>query len=189
MDDNGSKATKLKVTVFAGDGIGTEVTDQALEVLRVIEKQFGPKFTFQPELAGGGSIDAHGVALTDAALRSAKESDAVLLGAVGGPKWDDPKATVRPEQALLRSARSWAIRQPRAAGGRTCFTPRPQAEVIDGVDLLVVRELTGGIYFGKPSERRAGPGPRGRRHAHLHRGRDGPPHAGAFELARSAGRS
>ncbi|MBI3303523.1 MAG: hypothetical protein HYZ72_15780 [Deltaproteobacteria bacterium] len=85
-----------KVAVFAGDGIGPEVVGEALEVLKVVEKRFGLSFICEHALAGGCSIDAHGVALTDSALRVATESDAVLLGAVGGPKWDDPKSSVRP---------------------------------------------------------------------------------------------
>jgi 3-isopropylmalate dehydrogenase len=90
-----------KIAVFAGDGIGTEVMEEALQALKIVEKKFGLSFDCEKALAGGCSIDAHGVALTDSALRVARESDAVLLGAVGGPKWDDPKSTVRPEQAIL----------------------------------------------------------------------------------------
>ena len=150
---------EYKVTVFAGDGIGTEVTDQALEVLRVVGKRFGLGFTFRPELAGGCSIDAHGVALTDSALRAAREADAVLLGAVGGPKWDDPKSKVRPEQAILGLRKElglFANLRPIQVNRHLVNSSTLKPEVIDGVDLLVVRELTGGVYYGKPSERRAG---------------------------------
>ena len=87
-----------KIAVFAGDGIGPEVIGEALETLTLVEKRFGLNLACEQALAGGCSIDAHGVALTDSALRIATESDAVLLGAVGGPKWDDPQSAVRPRR-------------------------------------------------------------------------------------------
>src|SRR5262249_51111803 len=148
-----------KVAVFAGDGIGPEVIGEALEVLKVVEKRFGLRFTCEAALAGGCSIDAHGVALTDSALRLAKESDAVLLGAVGGPKWDDPKSTVRPEQAILGLRKElglFANLRPIQVNRHLLNSSTLKPEVLDGVDLIVVRELTGGVYYGKPSERRTG---------------------------------
>jgi 3-isopropylmalate dehydrogenase len=148
-----------KVAVFAGDGIGTEVIAEALEVLKVVEKRFSLSFTCEQALAGGCSIDAHGVALTDSALRVAKESDAVLLGAVGGPKWDDPKSTVRPEQAILglrKDLSLFANLRPIQVSRHLINSSTLKPEVLQGVDLIVVRELTGGVYYGKPSERRMG---------------------------------
>ena len=148
-----------KVAVFAGDGIGTEVTAEALEVLKVVEKRFGLSFACEKALAGGCSIDAHGVALTDSALRVAKESDAVLLGAVGGPKWDDPKSTVRPEQAILglrKELSLFANLRPIQVNRHLVNSSTLKPEVLQGVDLIVVRELTGGVYYGRPSERRMG---------------------------------
>lgn len=148
-----------KVAVFAGDGIGPEVVGEALEVLKVVEQRFGLSFTYEHALAGGCSIDAHGVALTDSALRLATESDAVLLGAVGGPKWDDPKASVRPEQAILGLRKElglFANLRPVQVNRHLLSASTLKPEVLDGVDLVVVRELTGGVYYGQPSERRVG---------------------------------
>jgi 3-isopropylmalate dehydrogenase len=148
-----------KVAVFAGDGIGPEVIDEALEVLKVAEKRFGLSFACERALAGGCSIDAHGVALTDSALRVAKESDAVLLGAVGGPKWDDPKSSVRPEQAILGLRKElglFANLRPVQVNRHLVNASTLKPEVLEGVDLVVVRELTGGVYYGRPSERRTG---------------------------------
>ena len=149
-----------KVAVFAGDGVGPEVMGEATEVLKIIGPRFGLDFTFEPALAGGCSIDAHGVALTDSALRVAKESDAVLLGAVGGPKWDDPKSTVRPEQAILGLRKElglFANLRPIQVNPHLVHASTLKPEVLEGVDLMVVRELTGGVYYGRPSERRVGP--------------------------------
>ena len=109
--------------------------------------------------AGGCSIDEHGAALTDSALRLAKESDAVLLGAVGGPKWDDPKASVRPEQAILGLRKElglFANLRPVQVNRHLLHASTLKPEVLAGVDLMIVRELTGGVYYGRPSERRTG---------------------------------
>lgn len=148
-----------KIAVFAGDGIGPEVIGETLEVLKVVEKRFGLSFSCEEALAGGCSIDAHGVALTDSALRVAKDSDAVLLGAVGGPKWDDPKSSVRPEQAILGLRKElglYANLRPLHVNKHLIHASTLKPEVLEGVDLIVVRELTGGVYYGRPSERRTG---------------------------------
>ena len=110
-------------------------------------------------MAGGCSIDEHGQALTDSALRVAHAGDAVLLGAVGGPKWDDPKAQVRPEQAILGLRKElglFANLRPVQVNRHLVHASTLKPEVLDGVDLMVVRELTGGVYYGRPSERRDG---------------------------------
>jgi 3-isopropylmalate dehydrogenase len=149
-----------KIAVFAGDGIGTEVMEEALQALKIVEQKFGLSFNCEKALAGGCSIDAHGAALTDSALRVARESDAVLLGAVGGPKWDDPKSTVRPEQAILGLRKElglYANLRPIQLNRHLINSSTLKPEVLEGVDLIVVRELTGGVYYGKPSERRTGP--------------------------------
>ena len=147
------------VAVFAGDGIGPEVMAEAVEVLKLIGPRFDLDFTFELALAGGCSIDEHGHALTDAALRVAHAGDAVLLGAVGGPKWDDPKAQVRPEQAILGLRKElglFANLRPVQVNRHLVHASTLKPEVLDGVDLMVVRELTGGVYYGRPSERRDG---------------------------------
>lgn len=147
------------VAVFAGDGIGPEVMGEAVEVLKLIGPRFDLDFTFEPALAGGCSIDEHGQALTDSALRVARAGDAVLLGAVGGPKWDDPKAQVRPEQAILGLRKElglFANLRPVQVNRHLVHASTLKPEVLDGVDLMVVRELTGGVYYGRPSERRDG---------------------------------
>ena len=147
------------VAVFAGDGIGPEVMAEAVEVLKLVGPRFDLDFTFEPALAGGCSIDEHGRALTDAALRVAHAGDAVLLGAVGGPKWDDPKAQVRPEQAILGLRKElglFANLRPVQVNRDLVHASTLKPEVLDGVDLMVVRELTGGVYYGRPSERRDG---------------------------------
>ena len=97
-----------KIAVFAGDGIGPEVIGEALETLTLVEKRFGLSLACEQALAGGCSIDAHGVALTDSALRVATESDAVLLGAVGGPKWDDRSLRSGPSRPSWGCAKSLA---------------------------------------------------------------------------------
>lgn len=138
-----------KVLVLPGDGIGPEIVREALKVLRPL----GDRFSFEEALVGGASIDAYGVPIKEEVLDLAKKSDAVLLGAVGGPKWEDLDYSVRPERALL------ALRKELGAFGNLrpakVFSPLIDAsplkrEVIEGIDLLVVRELTGGIYFGEP---------------------------------------
>src|SRR5918998_3412069 len=92
---------EYRLAVLAGDGIGPEVVAEAVKILRAIESAGDHKFTLTDDLVGGASIDAHGTALRPETIKLAKRSDAVLFGAVGGPKWDDPKAPVRPEQAIL----------------------------------------------------------------------------------------
>ena len=148
------------IAVFGGDGIGPEVMGEAIRVLEIVGSRFGIAFSFELALAGGCSIDEHGVALTDSALRLAKESDAVLLGAVGGPKWDDPNASVRPEQAILGLRKELALfanLRPVQVNRHLLHASTLKPEVLEGVDLMVVRELTGGVYYGRPSERRTGP--------------------------------
>jgi 3-isopropylmalate dehydrogenase len=148
------------IAVFPGDGIGPEVTSQARTVLTLCAERFALRLDFQEAVIGGAAIDRHGSALPDASLALARASDAVLLGAVGGPKWDNPQSAVRPEQALLglrRNLELFANLRPIVAHPALLGAAPLKRELLEGVDILFVRELTGGVYFGQPSERRAGP--------------------------------
>lgn len=143
-----------KICVFPGDGIGPEVVSEALSVLSTIEEAHGTRlFECEEDLLGGASYDVHGVPMTDAALRLAASSDAVLLGAVGGPKWDPLPFGVRPERALLGLRKSlglFANLRPAKVYGPLLDASPLRPELVAGIDLMVVRELTGGIYFGEP---------------------------------------
>ena len=140
------------VVLLPGDGIGPDVTACARQVLQTVADQYGHRFTFTEELMGGAAIDACGDPLPPATIDSCRSSDAVFLGAVGGPKWSDPNAAVRPEQGLLK-LRSvlgvYANLRPVKIYDELAGASPLKPEILVGVDLLVVRELTGGIYFGK----------------------------------------
>ncbi|MEM1184245.1 MAG: 3-isopropylmalate dehydrogenase [Planctomycetota bacterium] len=141
---------KATIVVLDGDGVGPEVSAEAVKALRVIGEVFGHAFAFDHRLIGGAAIDATGEALPEATLGACKGSDAVLLGAVGGPKWDG--GTVRPEQGLLDLRRELGvfsnIRPVKAHAALAERSPL-RADLVGAVDLVVVRELTGGVYFGR----------------------------------------
>lgn len=147
---------KAHIITLPGDGIGPEVTAAAVEVLQLVAAQFGHNFTFEEHLVGGCAIDASGTALSDEALAACKSACAVLLGAVGGPKWDNPLAAVRPEQGLLRLRKEMGVfanlRPVKVHPDLIAASPL-KPEKLQGVDMLVVRELTGGLYFGQPKGR------------------------------------
>ena len=142
-----------KILVLPGDGIGPEIIRQAEAVLRTINRLYELELNFEEGLLGGSAIDVHGVPLPDETLALARDSDAILLGAVGGPKWDNLERSIRPERGLLgiRSELELfgnlrpAILYPQLASASSL-----KPEVVSGLDIIIVRELTGGIYFGQP---------------------------------------
>ena len=145
---------KARITVLGGDGIGPEVTAEAVRVLEAVAQKFGHEFEFTDALIGGAAIDASGSALPPRTIDAARSSAAVLLGAVGGPKWSDPGARVRPEQGLLELRRTLGVfanlRPVKTLASMLDASPL-KPEVIANADIMVVRELTGGIYFGRKS--------------------------------------
>ena len=155
--------TSYRVARITGDGIGPEIVAAALVVLDAAAARFGFGIEWTDVLAGGVAIDAYGTAIRDEDLDVLLASDAVLLGAVGGPRWDDPAATVRPEQGLLRIRKVlglYANLRPVTVEPSLKDASPLRRDLIEGVDLMIVRELTGGIYFG--DRREAHPGPDGR---------------------------
>ena len=142
-----------KILVLPGDGIGPEIVAEALKILEALREEPGPGFEIERAAIGGEAIDAHGVPLPGETLERARACDAILLGAVGGPRWDGIERSIRPERGLL-ALRSGlgvfanfrpAIAWPQLAGASTL-----KPDVVRGLDVLIVRELTGGIYFGQP---------------------------------------
>ena len=152
----------LKVAVLAGDGIGQEVIPETLKVLEAATRGRGVRFEWRECLVGGASIDAHGLPLTDEVLETCRRSDAILLGAAGGPKWDDQPLALRPEKAVLSIRKTFGlfanlrpIWLPECLRHRTPLRP----DLLEGgVDMLIVRELNFGLYFGERGRR---PGPEG----------------------------
>lgn len=146
------------ITVLAGDGIGPEVTAEGLKVLQAVGARFGHRFSLHEALLGGIAIDTTGSALPDETVAACRSSDAVLLGAVGGPQWDDPNAKVRPEQGLLGIRKAlglFANLRPVTIHPLLVDASPLRPERLENVDLLVVRELTGGIYFGEKRREQA----------------------------------
>ena len=146
---------EARIVTLPGDGIGPEVVAEGVKVLQAIADEYGHSFTFEEGLIGGCAIDATGAALPEGTLEACQQADAVLLGAVGGPRWSDPASAIRPEQGLLGLRQELGLyanlRPVRLCEALVDISPvRP--ERLKGLDLVVVRELTGGIYFGPRQE-------------------------------------
>jgi 3-isopropylmalate dehydrogenase len=144
---------KAEIVLLPGDGIGPEVVEQARTCLEAIGRAYDHSFSFQTSLIGGAALDETGEPLPESTLEACRAADAVLLGAVGGPKWSSPRLSRRPEQGLLGLRKALGLyanlRPIRVMPAATAVSPlRP--ERLDGVDILFVRELTGGLYFGEP---------------------------------------
>ncbi|MDH2435088.1 3-isopropylmalate dehydrogenase [Pokkaliibacter sp. MBI-7] len=142
-----------KVLVLPGDGIGPEIIAEAVKVLNVVNQRFDLGIELSEGLLGGAAVDATGLPLPESTLEAAKQADAILLGAVGGPKWDKVETAKRPERGLLgiRSGlKLFANLRPAILYPQLAHASTLKPEVVSGLDILIVRELTGGIYFGQP---------------------------------------
>jgi len=144
-----------KILLLAGDGIGVEIMTEARKVIDCMARKFGIEFALEEGLIGGSAYDAYGVALSQADMALALGADAVLLGAVGGPKWENNAYDVRPEAGLLRLRKEldlFANLRPAICYPALVSASSLKAELVDGLDIMIVRELTGGVYFGEPKQ-------------------------------------
>jgi len=147
---------RFKLVVLPGDGVGPEITVEAIRVLKAVGERYGHNFDLHYGLIGGVAIDERGVSLPSDVLRMCRNCDAVLLGAVGGPKWDDPQAKDRPEDGMLALRKKlglFANLRPVKTLPMLVESTNLKPEVVDGVDFIFIRELTGGLYFGRPKKR------------------------------------
>ena len=150
----------MKIAILPGDGIGTEIVAEAVKVLTVIDKEFGLKMEMESALVGGAAFEAHGHPLPPATLKLAMESDAVLFGAVGDWKYDTLDRPLRPEQAILGLRKNmglFANFRPAICYKELVDASSLKPELVAGLDILIIRELTGDIYFGQPRGRRVSP--------------------------------
>ena len=144
------------IAILGGDGIGPEVVAESMKVLDAISVKFDHDFNLKNEMIGGCAIDKFGTALPDQTLETCNNSDAIILGAVGGPKWDDPSANTRPEDGILavrKSLKLFANLRPVKVYPALINSSPIKPNLLKGVDMMVLRELTGGLYFGKPKKR------------------------------------
>ena len=155
VNDNceGIPKVSRNILIVAGDGIGPEVMGEVERVIDWMNKNRDLDATVDHDLVGGCAYDAHGAAISDAAVDKAKAADAVLLGAVGGPKWDGVPFEVRPEAGLLRLRKDlelFANLRPALCFSALADASSLKRELVEGLDIMIVRELTGGVYFGEP---------------------------------------
>ena len=147
---------KLSITALPGDGIGPEVTGEAIKAMDAVAASFGHEFDLSFGRIGGNAIDEFGTSLPDETTEMCRNTDAILFGAVGGPKWDRVDADVRPEDGILGLRKSlglFANLRPVKAYPAVIDSSPVKPELLEGVDMVIVRELTGGLYFGKPKKR------------------------------------
>jgi len=145
-----------RIVIFAGDGVGPEVVGEAVKVLTAVERRFGHTFELDSRAIGGDALERFGVPVREEDIEATRRADAAILGAVGGPKWDAVEPALRPERGLLQIRKElelFANLRPVSVLPALASTSPLKSEIIADVDLLVVRELTGGIYFGEPSRR------------------------------------
>jgi 3-isopropylmalate dehydrogenase len=143
----------MKLLLLPGDGIGPEVMTEVKRLIAWMNQHGMGTFETEEDLVGGSAYDAHGVAVTDATMAKAHATDAVIFGAVGGPKWDKVPYDVRPEAGLLRLRKElglFANIRPAICYPALADSSSLKREVVDGLDIIIVRELTGGVYFGEP---------------------------------------
>jgi len=163
--------TTKKLFLLPGDGIGPEAMAEVKKLIAVLNERFGAGFETDEGLVGGCAYDAHGQAISEADMQKALAADAVLFGAVGGPKWDAVPYEVRPEAGLLRLRKDlelFANLRPAICYPALAASSSLKQEVVEGLDILIVRELTGGVYFGEPKQIiDLGNGQSGHRHAGL----------------------
>ena len=147
---------RINILLLPGDGVGPEVCREAKKIIQAVSERFGLDITLDEDLIGGASIDKYQTPITKEVIFKANSSDAILLGGVGGPKWDNLPPIDKPEKGLLRLRSEldfFANLRPSICFSETSGASTLKKEIIDGLDLLIVRELTGGIYFGEPRKK------------------------------------